>query len=192
MNVRFGLLGGIVGLAILAGCSARSEGGPAGASSSVSSPASGGTSAALPGETVGEAIQRISYACMDGLGDTNFVVVDVLIDAKQSKGRAYNLEIPDTKAHFDECQKKALAAVPIVAQSKDDLRATHGRLTKIVDCVRDAGFDLGTMVSVDEFVANGGVPDGALTSRWSQFAEQPEFLDNFYRCGQLYPPPPAK
>ena len=68
------------------------------------------------------------------------------------------------------------APVPIAPQSKDDLRATHSRLTKIVDCVRDAGFDLGTMMSVDEFVANGGAPEGALTSRWSQFAEQPEFL----------------
>jgi N6-adenosine-specific RNA methylase IME4 len=129
---------------------------------------------------------------MDGFGDTNFDVIDVIVDGEQSQSRAYRDNNPDTNKHYDECQRKASAAVPIAPQSNDDLRATHSRLTKIVECVRDAGFDLGTMMSVDEFVANGGAPEGALTSRWSQFAEQPEFLDNFHRCGLSYPPPPAK
>jgi hypothetical protein len=191
VRVRYRHLGSLLGLLWFASCSPSANGVPVRAST-VPSLASGGSSAALPGEPAWKTSERLLFACMDGFGDTNWEEIEVVADGVPSKSRAYRDNNPDTNKHYDECQKKALAAVPIAPQSKDDLRATHGRLTKIVDCVRDAGFDLGTMVSVDEFVANGGVPEGALTSRWSQFAEQPEFLENFNRCGKLFPAPPEK
>jgi hypothetical protein len=180
-----------IGLTVLVSCSSSPQRSLTG-SSVVGPKPSTATSGTLPGEPLNVAIDRILDACMDALGVTDFAVGEVEENGVKRPSRTYRDTGPESIARYEQCRQEALAAVPIPTQSKDELRETHARLLKIVDCVRNAGFDVGTMISADEYVEKGGAPDDSLTSRWKNLADDAAFVENFGRCSQLYPPPPAK
>ena len=115
--------------------------------------------------------------------------IELLVDGVTESARAYDRTNAATSKHYDDCQTLAEAAVPIAPLTKDDLRAQHARLAKVLECVRSAGYDLGLMISVDDFVAKGGAPDG-LTSRWSTLEQDPGFLKHFSDCSKDVPSVP--
>ena len=147
------------------------------------------SNARLPGETYAAATQRVLYACMDALNETNYQALKGKLNGVDIALRGYDQSNPDTKRHFDDCTKKAQAAVPLPKQTKERLLASHAQLVRLVGCLRDGGFDVGTPPSADEFVAKGG--DISASSRWESAQQLPGFQDALNRCSLLYPPPDA-
>jgi hypothetical protein len=106
---------------------------------------------------------------------------------------AYDLRQPLAQQHRDTCDAKAVAEVPIPELTTDDRRATYAKYVTAVDCMKGKGYDVGTMVPEDTFVAKGDAFDGNLTSRWPELATDNEFNLDFIRCtGVALPPNPSK
>ena len=149
-------------------------------------PASTGQSpSTLPGEPLDVAFRRLLYACMDAFGETNFQVVMNEGNGVRYEGRSYSIESQQSQAHHAECVDRARRAVPPPTLTREQLGAAYGQMAKVMDCIRKAGFDIGTTVSLEEFIAKAG--DVPYTSRYDPSGFGPDLA----RCSELFPPPPG-
>jgi hypothetical protein len=130
----------------------------------------------LPGETPDATFQRLFNLCMDSHSETNF---QILPDGSGGTIRGYDTADPRSQANFTECQKGAeLIAAP--KSTASDLEVGYVLASRVVQCLRDAGFDMGILVAKEQFLSEGG--QATLASRWDQAAQQFGFDVHLYRC----------
>jgi hypothetical protein len=144
------------------------------------------SSARLPGESMAAANVRLMNACMDALGETNYQTLPLTANGEQLAVRAYDETNPSTKQHSDNCQRKVQELLPIPTTTRESLLADREVLIKVLGCLSEAGYDVGSAPSADEYVAKkGNLP---LSSRWDAASNSPGFNDALDQCSAKYPP----
>jgi hypothetical protein len=112
--------------------------------------------AILPGETPREAEERITRACMVEGGlepiDGGFASVD---DGPLFAAAAYK-DSPEATARQEVCHKRIEDLGIIAAPSPAQWAGFYPHVVALVDCLRANGFDMGTIISLDEYVSSGG------------------------------------
>jgi hypothetical protein len=135
-----------------------------------------GTSAvagALPGETIEQVFTRVLDSCMDSYG------VKSNPPGPGEIARGYIEADPLTAAHIDECLAKANAAnAPMLPPIDYDV--AYPAIVKMIQCLRDAGFQMGVTVSKDEYVAKRTNVDAA--SEWTVVNQLPTFGNAMAKC----------
>jgi hypothetical protein len=156
---------------------------PVGRSTTIAGPPAA-VASSLAGESAGAARDRYFDKCMASLGE---VGIPGVVEAEGTTSTGFAYPVPsEGNRHWDECQRRADVAVPIPEMTADDRRVFHARFAKVLECVQQQGLDPGTMISVEEYVANGA-PNG-LTSKWPQLSQDPSFMERFIKCSDGIPP----
>ena len=149
----------------------------------------GATLSRLPGESLSAFWQRNYYACMDERGEDTYVT----LPAGDATGpsflvRGYDETRPATKKDSDECSEQAKRLAPAPVLTRAQLESGYRQIAKQVQCLRDAGFDMGVTVSLEDFLAKAG--DVEESSRYAAQNPGPAFSDAEWNCAKLYPLPP--
>jgi hypothetical protein len=111
----------------------------------------------LPGETPREAEERVTRACMvEGgftpIDDTGFGSID---GGPPFAMAAYKVS-PEATARQDVCHQRIEALGIIKQPTPAQWTAFYPHLVALVDCLTAQGFDMGTIISLDEYVSSGG------------------------------------
>jgi hypothetical protein len=120
-------------------------------------------------------------ACMASFGEVG-QPINIEVNNESFDSMAFDTSQATTQQHSDACEAKSLAEVPVQVLNADDRRAMYAKFVTAVDCVKGKGYEVGTMVSVETFVAKGDTFDGNLTSRWAELSADDEFRLEFFRC----------
>lgn len=124
---------------------------------SVRSPVSTGASVpqgTLPGESRQDAVQRIQRSCLDNLG----VPYDVLGPYQLFVHATPDLS-PAKIATICEAEVQAAGFVENRARTADEITKDYEHRAKWAECLRRVGYDPGSMISLEEYLASGGVGD---------------------------------
>jgi hypothetical protein len=111
----------------------------------------------LSGETPREAEERVTRACMvEGgftpIDDTGFGSID---GGPPFAMAAYKVS-PEATARQDVCHKRIETLGIIAAPTPEQWTAFYPHVVALVDCLSAQGFDMGTIISLDEYVSSGG------------------------------------
>jgi hypothetical protein len=157
----------------LACCSSHEE---------AAAPAATTSFALLPGEDMLSAQLRIVDGCMEETNEPYHDVTAVENSVERPNVRAYDTANPGTEERYEECLARwdELAQVP--EPTDEDFRAGYAGTVAFVACLADRGYDLGTVVSEEEYVASRG--QAGPSSQWSDVANDgtPAFSDDFMEC----------
>jgi hypothetical protein len=91
----------------------------------------------------------------------------------------YRTEDPKIKKDYDECASTA-EAVAAPKLTTADLEASYLGASAFIQCLRSAGFDMGLMVSMAEYVNTAGKAN--LASRWNEVSQLDGFADQMTQC----------
>lgn len=108
----------------------------------------------LPGESLGDAAARVLRSCLESLG----VPYDVF-ESNRIGFRAtpeFTLDEIQTRCEADA---KAAGLVEDRPRTIEEISKDHERLAKWVECIRSEGYDPGFLISLEEYLASGGVAD---------------------------------
>lgn len=144
----------------------------------------------LPGEALDDYSQRIYYVCMDESGENTYstMVADTPTESSFLV-RSYDDTKPSTKQNSDRCGERVQQLAPAPTLTRAQLEAAYEQVSLGVQCLRDAGFDMGVTTSLDEFVARSGdVARSSLYSQQQSSGGQP-FADAEWQCEALHPIP---
>ena len=110
----------------------------------------------LPGETPREAEERITRACMIEGGftpiDGGFASID---DGPLYAAAAYK-ESPESSARQELCHQRIEALGIIPVPSPEQWTAFYPHVVALIDCLKANGFDVGPILSLDDYVASAG------------------------------------
>jgi hypothetical protein len=113
----------------------------------------------LPGETPQVAVERISRACMVEGGLTP---IDFAVTASENGGPQYPVAVytegPYMSARQDICNKRIVALGIIKPPTAEQFAAFYPHVVAFNDCLRANGYDVETVVSMDEYVFSRGNP----------------------------------
>jgi len=137
----------------LSACSSPSS--PSSAESTLPAQAAGG--ALLPGESINDALERLTNACMDVLGYP-YTITYPVGDNGPFAFRVYSAD-PVVQARHRECLDRAALGAGIRKLSALELEENWRFQTAVWTCIAGKGYDVGTPVSLEEFIAAGGVVD---------------------------------
>lgn len=133
---------------VLVACSSTNS---EGSSVSTTVPVLQGT---LPGETRQDAIQRIFRSCLDTLG----VPYDLLEKNRIGFRATPDLSLDEIQVRC-EAEAQAAGLIEDRPRTAEEIIKDHQRLAKWAECLRSAGYDPGPLISLEEFLAAGGVVD---------------------------------
>jgi hypothetical protein len=152
---------------MLGACSSPSS--PSSAESTLPAQGSGGS--VLPGESINDAYQRLITACMDPYGFP-YTVTNIIADNVPQTFRVYEGD-PVVQARVRECMARAAQGAGIRKLSASELEANWKFQSALWACLAGKGYDVGTPVSLEAYIAAGGVIDAA--SKASDFggSDQP-------------------
>jgi hypothetical protein len=145
-------------------------------------PASTTSFVLLPGEDLFDAQDRIVDGCMDETNEP-FVLGDEEVNGvTRTSVRAYDTNNPGTEERYESCRARWDELAQIPAPSDADLRVGYVGTVAFVRCLADRGYELGTVISEEEYVASGGQTDPS--SNWAATAdgETPGFSDDYDDC----------
>ena len=111
----------------------------------------------MPGESINDALQRLTNACMDVLGYP-YTITYPVGDNGPFAFRVYAAD-PVVQARHSECLDRAALGAGIRKLSALELEENWRFQTAVWACIAGRGYDVGTPVSLEEFVAAGGVVD---------------------------------
>lgn len=157
-----------------------------GCSNDSSTPTSTTADPVLPGESAGDAFNRIYDGCMDESAQP-YELVDADLNGVPAKLRAYDHKSPLYSAEADaKCMERATAVLE--PPTKDELGRSYAATLKIVNCIRSDGFDIGVVVSEAEYINSGGAV--SISSDWDAVASQspPGFSESVDRCFAEFAP----
>jgi len=180
LSSRFGiaamLFAAISSCSLLAGCVDGNDATPSTESAS-------GTGALLPGETVTDGLERLADACMDAWHET-FTMTSGITNGKPDQNRVYSPN-PVSQQRQRDCTAKAMSVVGITPLTSAQLHQNYSHQYRLVRCLLDLGYDMGTPVSEDAYVAAAGVIDPS--SKFSDFGtmDQPHAADDYSHCGEV-------
>lgn len=140
-------------LLMLVACSSASS--PSSAESTVAAQGPGGS--LLPGESIDDAYQRLLNACMDVYGFA-YTITYPVGDNGPFAFRVYAGD-PVVLARQRECLAQAAQGAGIRKLSALELEENWKFQTALWACIAGKGYDVGTPVSLEEFIAAGGVVD---------------------------------
>jgi hypothetical protein len=179
--LRWSIAHFVCGVALLVGCSRSTS-----TSARSGSPRTVMPGSTLPGESTADASRRALYACMEDAG-VPFEGGEAIINGIPTKVRGYDLKNQSTAVRLDSCQQKVVAAYPLPISSLDDLKNGHGYIVKLVQCLSDAGHDMGSTPSLEAYsLAKGDIPP---SSRWDFVGGDEHYGENFERCSGTVPLP---
>jgi len=133
----------------------------------------------LPGESPGEAFRRIYDRCMDGY-DIPFTTLEAEGKEGTFMARGYDTTSNGYVSAHLACLPIASAVVP--TPSRAELLDSYQLELEFLACLDSAGFETGTPVSEDEWIASGGLADPS--SNWSVLANSndPAFNTAYTAC----------
>jgi hypothetical protein len=161
---------------MLSACSSPSS--PSSAESTLPAQGSGGS--LLPGESINDAYQRLITACMDPYGFP-YTVTNIIADNVPGTFRVYAAD-PVVQARVRECMAQAAQGAGIRKLSASELEANWKFQTALWACLAAKGYDVGTPVSLEEYIAAGGAVDAV--SKQSDFggSDQPQAAADMDAC----------
>ena len=166
----------LAGGLLLAGC------GGSGASTAGSlAPASVGAGGRLPGESTNDFYQRLINDCMAPYGYPYTMANGFVDGGKPSNFRVYDVD-PVIQKQQAVCITQASQGIGAQKLTPTQLKANWTFQTEVMRCLIDKGYDIGTLVSLEEFVAAGGAVDVA--TKLSEFGglEQPDSAADMDAC----------
>ena len=110
----------------------------------------------LPGETPREAEERIMRACMIEGGFTSMGEVVASENGGAPLAVATYKDTPGRRAREDTCHQRIEALGIIKPPTPEQFAAFYPHVVTLVDCLSANGFDMGTIISLDEYVSSGG------------------------------------
>jgi hypothetical protein len=136
--------------------------------------------ALLPGESLADGFRRLLNACMEPYGYSYTVTYPVGADGP-FPFRVYEAD-PVVQQRQEACSAAASDDVGVQKLSAAQLEASWKYQTSLVTCLANKGYELGTPVSLEQFVAAGGVVDPA--SEFGEFGgiEQPNAAADYEAC----------
>jgi hypothetical protein len=110
----------------------------------------------LPGETPFAAQVRITDACMaeGGIPSTGQISVSEN-NGSQIPTVAYK-DSPEANARQEICHKRIETLGIVKPPTAEQFAVFYPHLVELVDCLRANGFDMGTIISLDEYVSSDG------------------------------------
>ena len=111
----------------------------------------------MPGESINDALQRLTNACMDVLGYP-YTITYPVGDNGPFAFRVYSAD-PVVQERHRECLERAAQGAGIRKLSALELEENWRFQTAVWACIAGKGYDVGTPVSLEEFIAAGGVVD---------------------------------
>ena len=121
----------------------------------------------LPGETVNDFYQRLTNECMAPYGYPYTMSSSFLADGSPSGFRLYGSD-PVIQKRLDACIAESQQGIGVRKLSPVELEENWAFQTTVMQCLIDKGYDMGTLVSSEEFVAAGGQVVAAV-SKLSEF-----------------------
>lgn len=122
-------------------------------------------SALLPGESRAAAYNRFLDECMEKYGYP-YTPTNSQVDGETVVFRVYDAD-PVVQGRQDECIKQATQLVGGRKLTAEQLEENWRFQVGVEQCLIDKGYDMGVLVSLEEFVASGGAVDVA--SKISEF-----------------------
>lgn len=134
----------------------------------------------LPGESVDDAYERLLNSCMEQYG-FSYTFSNIIVDNVPRTYRVYDGD-PDVQARHQECMALAAQGAGGRKLSPEELKGNWEFQTALWTCLAGRGYDVGTLVSLEEFVAAGGAVDAA--SKASDFGglDQPNADADMQAC----------
>lgn len=108
----------------------------------------------LPGESLRDASERVLRSCLDTLG----VPYDLLENNRIGFRATPDLSLNEILVR---CEAEAIAAGLIEdrPRTEDEIFKDYENVANWAECLRSAGYDPGSMISLEEYLASGGVSD---------------------------------
>lgn len=135
----------------------------------------------MPGESTNDFYQRLINDCMAPYGYPYTMANGFVEGGRPSNFRVYG---PDPLIQKQQVACIAQASQGIGAQklTPTQLEGNWAFQTAVMQCLIDKGYDIGTLVSLEEFVAAGGAVDVA--SKLSEFGglDQPDSAADMDAC----------
>jgi hypothetical protein len=97
-----------------------------------------------------------------------FVVSNAMVDGVEITARGYNNTEQEYRDAQTECNGRVVEAGLATALTDDQLRENYPQQVAFVECMIDAGWNVGPPVSEAEWVASGGTAD--VGQNWSTYA----------------------
>jgi hypothetical protein len=161
---------------VLGACSSSSS--TSSAKSTLPTKGSGGS--LLPGESINDAYQRLINSCMDRY-DFPYTITYPVGDNGPFPFRVYGAD-PAIQARQRACMAQAAQGAGIRKLTPSELEENWKFETALWACLAGKGYDVGTPVSLEEFVAAGGAVDPV--SKASEFggSDQPHADADMQAC----------
>jgi len=134
----------------------------------------------LPGETVNDGLRRLTDACMDAWHEP-FTMTGGITDGKPEENRVYSAN-PVSQQRQRDCVAKSLDKIGFTPLTTSQLEQNYRYQIALVDCLQQRGYDMGTPVSKEAFIAARGVIDPS--SKFSEFgsADQTRAAQDYTSC----------
>ena len=138
------------------------------------------TAGLLPGETVNDGLQRLTDACMDAWHEP-FTMTGGITDGKPEENRVYSAN-PVSQQRQRDCVAKSLDKIGVTPLTTSRLEQNYRYQIALVACLQQHGYDMGTPVSKEAFIAARGVIDPS--SKFSDFgsADQTRAAQDYTSC----------
>jgi hypothetical protein len=138
------------------------------------------TAGLLPGETVNDGLQRLTDACMDARHEP-FTMTGGITDGKPEENRVYSAN-PVSQQRQRDCVAKSLDKIGVTPLTTSQLEQNYRYQIALVACLQQRGYDMGTPVSKEAFIAARGVIDAS--SKFSEFgsADQTRAAQDYTSC----------
>jgi len=122
-------------------------------------PAQGSGDYLLRGESINDALQRLTDSCMEPFG-FRYTITYPVGDDGPFPFRVYDVD-PVVQARHRDCLALAAQGAGIRKLSPEELKGNWTFQTAVWACLAGRGYEVGTLVSLEEFVAAGGAVDAA-------------------------------
>ena len=117
-------------------------------------PAQGSGDYLLRGESINDALQRLTDSCMEPFG-FRYTITYPVGDDGPFPFRVYDVD-PVVQARHRDCLALAAQGAGIRKLSPEELKGNWTFQTAVWACLAGRGYEVGTLVSLEEFVAAGG------------------------------------
>lgn len=106
----------------------------------------------LPGESLQDAGERVFRSCLDTLG----VPYEVHGPYQISYHATPDLSVDEINA-ICEAEAQEAGLIEDRPRTAEEITSGHQRLAKWSECVRSVGYDPGPLISLEEYLASGGI-----------------------------------